>query len=65
MTTLRQLPVMVSIEEYEVISQAMMLMKRQIQLGSTDGASLAAICRSWLRGRGVFVKQPTDEDAPA
>ena len=63
MTTLHRLPVLVSPEQYEVISQAMMLKKRSSQqLGQTDGEVLAAVCRAWLASRGVQV-EPTKQEA--
>lgn len=60
--TLRQLPVLVSPEQYEVISQAMMLKKRgSQQLGQTDGEVLAGVCEDWLAARGVHVEKPSEE----
>ena len=63
MTHLRRLPVLVSPEQYEVITQAMMLKKRSSQqLGQTDGEVLAGVCGDWLCSRGVDVEKPRQED---
>lgn len=63
MTHSCRLPVVVSPEQYEVISQAMMLKKRSSQqLGQADGEVLAGVAADWLASRGVEVEKPNQED---